>query len=219
MTLADAHGLARERFSAALIYHPCVEADFAVELGAEDEALELPWAAPDGPRYHDLKRRPELLLEIEEAQRVPELGEFLAVINSVVSRFETVKCDAWVSTEISPEEEIFGAACKFGSYVDLVFSAKPARFSFPAHEQGAKQLALLLKRVPEIPASAEFLIRRCSYHEDQGVRDGFYITFYLFGYGDDEEDARLRWAIGLKLVENAVRQWSAPALLSREPEA
>ena len=202
-----------------LIYHPCVEADFAVELGAEDEALELPWAAPDGPRYHDLKRRPELLLEIEEAQRVPELGEFLAVINSVVSRFETVKCDAWVSTEISPEEEIFGAACKFGSYVDLVFSAKPARFSFPAHEQGAKQLALLLKRVPEIPASAEFLIRRCSYHEDQGVRDGFYITFYLFGYGDDEEDARLRWAIGLKLVENAVRQWSAPALLSREPEA
>lgn len=197
-----------ERFSAALIYHSCVEADFAVELGAEDETLELPWAAPDGPRYYDLKRRPELLLEIEEARRVPELGEFLAVINSAVSRFETVKCDAWASTEIGPEEEIFGAACKFGSYVDLVFSAEAPRFSFPAHEQGGKQLALLLQRVPAIPASAEFLIRRCSYHEDQGVRDGFYITFYLFGYGDDEEDARLRWAIGLKLVENAIRQWS-----------
>jgi hypothetical protein len=186
-----------------------VEADFAVELGAEDETLELPWSAPDGPRYYDLKRRPELLLEIEEAQRVPELGEFLAVVNSAASRFETVKCDAWTSTEISPEEAIFGAPCKFGSYVDLVFSAEPPRFSFPAHEQGGKQLALLLKRVPEIPASAEFLIRRCSYHEDQGVRDGFYITFYLFGYGDDEDAARLRWAIGLKLVENAIRQWSA----------
>jgi hypothetical protein len=186
-----------------------VEADFAVELGAEDETLELPWAAPDGPRYYDLKRRPELLLEIEEAQRVPELGEFLAVINSAVSRFETVKCDAWTSREISPEEAIFGAPCKFGSYVDLVFSAEPPRFSFPAHEQGGEQLALLLKRVPEIHASAEFLIRRCYYHEDQGVRDGFYITFYLFGYGDDEDAARLRWAIGLKLVENAIRQWSA----------
>ena len=201
--------MGRRRFSAALIYHPSVEADFAVELGAEDETLELPWAAPEGPRYYDLKRRPELLLEIEEAQRVPELGEFLAVINSAVSRFETVKCDAWTSTEISPEEAIFGAPCKFGSYVDLVFSAEPSRFSFPAHEQGGKQLALLLKRVPEIPASAEFLIRRCSYHEDQGVRDGFYITFYLFGYGDYEDAARLRWAIGLKLVENAIRQWSA----------
>jgi hypothetical protein len=197
------------RFSRALIYHHSVEADFAVELGAEDETLELPWAAPDGPRYYDLKRRPELLLEIEEARRVPELGEFLAVINSAVSRFETVKCDAWASTEISPEEEIFGAGCKFGSYVDLVFSAEPPRFSFSAHEQAAKQLALLLQCVPQIPASAEFLIRRCCYHEDQGVRDGFYITFYLFGYGDEEEDARRRWAIGLKLVENAIRQWSA----------
>jgi hypothetical protein len=197
------------RLSAGLIYHPSVQADFAVELGAEDETLELPWAAPDGPRYCDLKRRPDLLLEIEEARRVPQLGEFLAVINSAVSRFETVKCDAWASTEISPEEEIFGARCKFGSYVDLVFTAEPLRFSFPAHEQGGRQLALLLQRVPEIPASAEFLIRRCCYHEDQGVRDGFYITFYLFGYGDDEDAARLRWAIALKLVENAIRQWSA----------
>jgi hypothetical protein len=197
------------RFSAALIYHPGVEADFAVELGAEHETLELPWAAPGGPRYYDLKRQPELLLEIEEAQRVPQLGEFLAVINSAVSPFETVKCDAWASRELNPEEEIFGAACKFGSYVDLVFSAEASRFSFPAHEQGAKQLALLLQRVPEIPASAEFLIRRCFYHQNQSVRDGFYITFYLFGYGDDEDDALLRWAIGLKLVENAIRQWSA----------
>ncbi len=60
----------------------------------------------------------------------------------------------------------------------------------------------LLKRVPEIPASAEFLIRRCYY----GDEAGFYITFYLFGYGDDEERARQQWVIGLKLVENAIRQ-------------
>ncbi len=31
-----------------------------VELGADDETLELPWAADDGgPRYYDLKRQPE----------------------------------------------------------------------------------------------------------------------------------------------------------------
>jgi hypothetical protein len=57
-----------------------VEADFAVELGAKDETLELPWAADDGgPRYYDLKRQPEFLLDIEEAGRAPELAEFLAV--------------------------------------------------------------------------------------------------------------------------------------------
>jgi hypothetical protein len=184
-----------------------VEADFAVELGADDETLEMPWAAGEGgPRYCDLKRHPELLPEIEEARREPELGEFLRVINSTGGLLETAKCDVWSSTEISPEEEIFGATQKFGSYVDLLFSEERARFSFLEHEQFGRRLAELLKKAPEMAASAEFLIRRCYYHVGGETRDGFYITFYLFGYGDDEVQARQRWAIALKLVENAVRQ-------------
>jgi hypothetical protein len=186
-----------------------VEADFAVELGTGDATLELPWSSLEGPGYYDLKRQPELLLNIEEARRVPELGEFLASVNAANSIFETAKCDAWSSTEINPEEEIFGAPFKFGSYVDLVFSAEAARNSLPEHERRARQLTQLLKRVPEIPCAAEFLIRRCFYHKDEATLDGFYLTFYLFGYGEDNEQARQRWAIGLKLVENAIRQLSA----------
>jgi hypothetical protein len=182
-----------------------VEADFAVELGADDETLELPWAAgEDGPRYYDLKRDPELLLSVPEAQRVSALGEFLTIVNSPATILETAKCDTWWTQEMNPEEEIFGAVCKFGSYVDMLFSDE-RRFNFPAHEDFARQLASLLKQVPEIPAAAEFLIRRAYYPQD---RDGFYITFYLFGYGDDEPQARQRWAIALKLVENAIRQTS-----------
>ena len=184
-----------------------MEADFAVELGADDETLELPWAAADGgPRYYDLKRQPELLLKVEEARRTPELGEFLAVTNSPGGILETAKCDTWPSTEISPEEEIFGAAHKFCSYVDLLFSQEASRCSFAEHEQFAKRITQLLKRVPEIPAAAELLVRRCFYRAGGDSREGFYITFYLFGYGDDEAQARQRWAIGLKLVENAIRQ-------------
>jgi len=187
-----------------------VEADFAVELGADSETLEFPWAAAaDGPRYYDLKRHPELLAQVEEAQRVPELGEFLRAMNAASSILETAKCDAWESSEISAEEEIFGAACKFGSYVDLLFSAEELRFLFPAHEQLVQRLTQLLKRVPEIPAAAEFLIRRCYFHQGTETREGFYITFYLFGYADDQEHAQDQWTIGLKLVENAIRQISA----------
>jgi hypothetical protein len=187
-----------------------VEADFAVELGADDETLEFPWSAgADGPCYYDLKRHPELLAQVEEAQRVPGLGEFLAAINAPSSILETAKCDGWPSDEISAEEEIFGAACKFGSYVDLLFSAEDLRFSFPAHEQLVQRLTQLLKRVPEIPAAAEFLIRRCYFHQGAETRDGFYITLYLFGYAEDQDRARHQWAIGLKLVENAIRQISA----------
>ena len=180
-----------------------------MELGAEDETLAIPWSAgEDGPRYYDLKRHPELLLNIEEACRERELGEFLAAMNASSSAVETAKCDVWASTEINPDEEVFGAAHKFGSYVDLLFTSEDPRLSFPEHEQFARKLTQLLKKAPEIPAAAEFLIRRCYYHVGEEIRDGFYITFYLFGYGDDELQARQRWAIALKLVENAIRQVS-----------
>jgi len=184
-----------------------MEADFAIELGADDETLEMPWASgKDGPRYYDLKRHPEFLNNIEEARRVPEMSEFLTVLNSPASILETAKCDAWSSTEMNAEEEILGATHKFCSYVDLLFADESSRFSFPGHEQFAQQLVKLLKKVPEIPAAAEFIIRRCYYHGEREIQDGFYITFYLFGYGNDEPQARQRWAIALNLVQNAIKQ-------------
>jgi hypothetical protein len=193
-----------------------VQADFAVELGADDETLEMPWAAEGGsPRYYDLKRHPELFPHLEELAATPELGEFLSKANSVHSPLETAKCDAWASKEINPEEEIFEATHKFGSYVDLFFSDVPKRFLFSEHEHLAKQLVQLLQRAPDIAAAAEFLIRRCYYHEpdetpgEEEIRDGFYITFYLFGYGKDETRSHQNWAIGLKLIGNAIRQLSS----------
>jgi hypothetical protein len=191
-----------------------VQVDFAVELGSDDETLELPWAAPDGaPRYEDLKRHPERLHSIEEANRAPELAEFLRTANSAASILETAKCDVWSSTEMNPEEEIFAAEYKFGSYVDLLFTKDSSRYSFDAHEQFVKKMTELLKRVPEIPAAVEFLVRRCYYHLTPGTetRDGFYVTQYVFGYGADQAQARQQWGIALKLVENAIRQISAPS--------
>ena len=187
-----------------------MEADFSIELGPDDETLSLPWAAPDGgPRYYDLKRHPELLRHIEEAQREKELGEFLLAVNSTI--LETAKCDTWSTAQLNPEEEIFGAAHKFGSYVDLLFSDDRARSSFPRHEDLAKRLTQLLRRAPEIPAAAEFLVRRC-YHGPDACQ-GFYMTFYVFGYGDDEPRARQQWAIALKLSEHALRQATRQAPL------
>jgi hypothetical protein len=183
-----------------------VQADFAVELGADDEILEMPWAAEaGGPRYYDVKRHPELLVKVAEAQSSQEMRQFLCAVNAPASTLETAKCDLWSSTEINAEEEIVGATHKFGSYVDLLFSDASSRFSFAQHEQLAKLLTELLQEGPEIPAAAEFLIRRCYYHDEKGIRDGFYITFYLFGYGNDEDQSREHWAVGLKLVENVIR--------------
>jgi hypothetical protein len=191
-----------------------MRSDLIVELGPEDDALELPWASPDGSqRYYDLKRRPELLLEVREAHDNRELGEFLVTVNSNVSLVETAKCDTWISNELTEEEQIFGATWKFGSYIDLIFSRRETRFQFEEHEAFADRLAKLLQRAPEISAAAEFIVRRCYYHRENDPQSesdaGFYFTFYLSGYGDDEDEARRRWNVGLKLVENALVQLSA----------
>lgn len=184
-----------------------MQADFAVELGPDDETLDFPWVDETGRlQYYDVKRRPDLLGEVEEAQREPALGEFLTAINSATSILETAKCDVWPSIEINPEEEIFGGAHKFGSYVDLLFTSARSRLDFSRHEDFARRLTGLLGKAPEIPAAAEFLIRRCYYGDTEPHQSGFYITFYLFGYGEGEAQAHQRWVIGLKLVENAIRQ-------------
>jgi hypothetical protein len=188
-----------------------VQVDSAVELGPDDDRLEFPWEDPARAcSYFDLKRQPELLARVPEAAEHPELRDFLARVNSSASVLETAKCDAWSTSELNPEEDIFAAARKFGSYVDLLFSDPHLRLSFKFHEDFVRKLIDLLKKSPEIPAAAEFLIRRCYYSEANGHGAfGFYVSFYGFGYGDNEKQARMQWAIALKLVGNAILQLSA----------
>ena len=182
-----------------------MQADWSVELSRDDESLEFPWQDPDGRvRYCDLKRHPEMLAEIAEAQSLPGLRDFLRAVNLPAGALESAKCDAWVSSEMTAEDEEFGAASKRGSYVDLLFVDQASRFSFPACEGLARQAAQLLKAAPDIPAAAEFIVRRCWFKDEE--RDGFYLTFYLFGYGADEERARRQWTIGMELAANALRQ-------------
>jgi hypothetical protein len=188
-----------------------MDVELTVELAAGDPTLAIPWSSDDGRlRYLDLKRRPELLLLVDEASRYREIAEFLVQVNSPVSLLESAKCDAWYTTELSEPELIYGAAGKFVSYCDVFFSADQARFSFDQHQHFAQRLLKLLARAPQISAAAEFILRRGYYQQpDAPARDGFYFTFYLSGYGDDEADARQRWGIALKLIGNAILQLSA----------
>ena len=77
-----------------------MQADFTVELGSDDPALELPWTSPDPHvRYYDLKVHPELVQQIPEVVAHPELGSFLSRINAHGFPLATAKCDVWSSDE------------------------------------------------------------------------------------------------------------------------
>jgi hypothetical protein len=146
-----------------------MQADFSVELGSDDPALELPWRSADPHvRYYDLKNHPELLQQIPEAVAHPELGSFLSRINAAGCPLATAKCDVWSSEEVSQEEEIFGDR-KFVSYIDLVFINETDRCSFEKHEAFAKDLCQLLGHAPEIAATVDLVIRRCYYHQEKLV--------------------------------------------------
>jgi len=182
-------------------------AEWTIELAPDDPKLEIPWASEDGyARYFDLKRQPELLLEIPEACIYPELAEFLSWANERQSRLETAKCDAWTSRELSVEDEVFGEACKFSSYVDLLLTST-SREQLKDNEGFVRELVRLLRHAPEMVSTVELIVRRCVDHRDnQDASDCFYVTFYLHGYGEDESEARKRWAIALTMVRNAMSQ-------------
>lgn len=187
-----------------------MHADYSVELGREDPALEMPWQSEDGAsRYCDLKRHPESIAEIAEASAFPELKTFLLRINAPTFPLATAKCDAWSTREIAPEEEIFGAPLKFVSYVDLVFVAEASRLSLQDHEALAKSFCALLERAPEMSATIEVVIRRCYYHPDGNPDEsagGFCFTVNVSGFGEDEAEARKRWSIALTLLQHALVQ-------------
>jgi hypothetical protein len=186
---------------------------WSVELGHEDPTLEFPWSAPDGShRYVDLLRSPQSIREIPEATRYPELGECLLALNSPSSRWQTVKCDVWLDHELGEATQIYDAALKFCSYVDLVARDKGTRFSFDSHERFVKSAALQLSDDDGRPVTSEFIVRRCWYHPDTLSCDptpGFHVTCYLFGYGNDENQAHARWAEGLRRVTSILAE-SAP---------
>jgi hypothetical protein len=174
-------------------------------MGGGDAVLEVPWAAPEaGLRYYNLREQPELLDQLEEGRRFPELAEFLRHLNAAGGTFETVKCDAWATTEIESTEEIVSASHKHASYCDIIFRDPLARESFPQHEALVRKLVELLAKAPEIPAAVEFVVRRCIFHDE--VTEGCAITCFVSGYGNDQTQARRQWGIALKLVENAFRQ-------------
>jgi hypothetical protein len=184
-----------------------MDADWSVELGAEDAVLEFPWASPDGLQaYVDLRNDPGAIAKIPEAVSDPELGDALVLLNRNDSPWLTAKCDVW-------QENIFGNGlvydeCFKGSYIDLVARDSEARFSFERHEAWVKAAARALSSDDSTGLSCELVVRRCWYHEGDNLAldsaPGFSVTFYLVGSDCFPDVACNKWARGLRQATTAL---------------
>ncbi len=186
-----------------------MDADWSVELGHDDPSLEFPWSSPDGTQaFVDLAQHPEAVHEIPEAARYPELARFLLELNGKFSPWLTAKCDVWIENELGEAEDVYDAKLKMCSYVDIVRRNESERFSFEQHKQWVKSATMRLHNIGPHPIACELIVRRCWYHADSRADDqpvsGFYITLYLFGYGNDGTEARTRWTGGITRVSGVL---------------
>lgn len=183
-----------------------MDADWSVELGADDPVLEFPWTSPDGTQsFIDLTADIGALGKIPEAVKYVPLRSFLAELNAR-SPWISAKCDVWSDEDISEAEKIYGGTVRMCSYVDVIRRDKQGRFSFEQHERWVRSVAERLQWFPDAPYRAELVVRRCYYHLDEipeESRAGFCITVYAFGYGD-QETAKYPWKGCLDCVSHAL---------------
>lgn len=186
-----------------------MEADWSVEMGHDDAALEFPWASGDPAiRYYDLKKHPELLSALPEPAKHPALREFLAAINSAESPFQTAKCDVW-------REEVEGSEAEcFASYVDVLFADHGRQLSFVDHESLVKTVCKKLAKANSPESVAELIVRRCYYHFDGCSADesvaGCCVTCYVRAFGDGPEPAYANWEVALGAIGRALLDASLP---------
>ena len=179
-----------------------MDAEFSVELGADDPTLAVPWRSPDGHiSYLDLRSTPEAIEQVVEVRAFPELRELLQALNASGSPYQTAKCDAWFDTLMDVDDEPYGAAMKCACYVDVFFGGLENLAPFNEHEQRAQAVVQRLRQAEDVPARIEVIVRRAFFQDESG----FYWTVYVFGYGDDMDSARSNWNAALTALRNALQ--------------
>jgi hypothetical protein len=182
-----------------------MEADWSVELTADDPVIVVPWAtASDDPRkckFVDLRLGAHLIDEIEEAKPALELRAALLLLNSTASPLWTVKCDTWESDtpvdpyemDAVPEEATLSA----GSYIDLLARDSGLQESFDRQERWVRAVAEALRAVPARAARVELVLRPAQVNQVAG----YGVSWFVEGCGATAPRALQAWseALGLAL--------------------
>jgi hypothetical protein len=185
------------------------------ELDPDDPTLEIPWSDADrSVHYVDLKeRRPSpdaprgeaasgagdsvdnlaRIEDLEECRAYPPLALLLCRINSSRSPLRSVKCDAWITTELGEDERLdYNLPFKMGSYVDVVFDQPERNGRAEPFLELGDALGRALSPVDRL-AQIEVVVRRCLFHPEE--QWGCYATIFTHAYGTSREEARREWTL------------------------
>lgn len=174
-----------------------------VEIHAEfedaSEKFEVPWQdAAKGVRFLDLRANPAAIEEIEAARQHRPLANFLSAVNSADSLFASVRAQTGLEHRTSHEE-----ACLFSTRVVIAFADPPMNFDHQSYAGLLEGLeGLLAKGGGSESLRVELSLHVCRYNDVE--RWGTCLVVLLQASGRTDEQAVLRWGLGLAHVQQAL---------------
>jgi hypothetical protein len=144
----------------------------------------------------DLRNDPGAIARIDAARRHPSLRGLLLNLNEDESPFSTLGCKVWSLTEGAGAE-----SSEFASRIDLVASQGAQELDEARYHDLAHRLAELLEREPGDALRVEVQILSAQF---AGGRQGFCLRLLLFSRGAGQEQAQMRWSLGLARVQQAL---------------
>jgi hypothetical protein len=179
-----------------------MEADWEFEVAGdtpvdEAEARETPVIGTPiidafWPGFVDLRRNPERVWQLPEAEDLPALAEALAVLNAPASPVWTSKCDVWHIADLAefdPDELDAQLGCSahvMGCYIDLLPKGD-GQWDLPDEAAAAcKRVCNLLRAILLRCSRVDLVIRRAFLAPDVM---GLGITAYLTTCGRSPAEA------------------------------
>lgn len=148
-----------------------------------------------GPERLDLRVEPAGIDRIDAARRYPTFRGLLLNLNSDESPFATFGCKVWTEDGEGAEPIVFA------SRIDLVMLQGAEQLGRAQYDEMATRLAGLLEREPGDAVRAELHI---SPAQLAGGFEGFCLRLLLFARGAKQDQAQLRWNLGLARVQQAL---------------
>ena len=170
-----------------------------VAVVEEAESQASAQVFPPEENDSNLRANPQAIEGIAMARQYPPLRNFLAAINGADSVFATagttVKAD-------SPAAVSAGPAYEFASETMIVFADPSLNQERKQYADLCAGLKELLERDSADAARAALCISSCEFPAHK--RRGFCLSIRLVAEGSSEQQAELRWGLGLARVQQAL---------------
>jgi hypothetical protein len=172
----------------------------AGNLLGSGKMIEVPWKNAEGEEYLDLRSDAAHVGQISAAREHLPLAAFLTAIRGESSIFSSIRAKTWTDEAAGNDS---GGHWEFHSRCDFMLHHEQLRYSTAQAEDAMRRLVDLWMREPSAEAlRVRIELLPCKFVEEE--RNGAALRIEIAARGDNPEQARLRWGLGVARVQQAL---------------